>query len=167
MVLRAVVVTAALVVLYFLAPLDSASTTATVSLLAIGLLALSGLIAFHVRQILRSALPRLRAVEALVTSVALFLLLFASTYLVVSSISANSFSQQLNHTNALYFTVTVFSTVGFGDITAKTQTAQVLVTCQMVADLVIIGVAVKVLVGAAQRHRREVLASRTEGSQEE
>ena len=43
----------------------------------------------------------------------------------------------------------VFSTVGFGDITAKTEATRLVVTGQMIADLVIIGVAVKGRVRAA------------------
>jgi Ion channel len=57
-------------------------------------------------------------------------------------------------TAALYFTVTVFSTVGFGDITAKTEAARLAVTGQMIADLVIIGLAVRVIVGAVKQGRR-------------
>ena len=49
---------------------------------------------------------------------------------------------------ALYFTVTVFSTVGFGDITAKTDLARTLVTIQMLFNLVVIGLAAKVVFGA-------------------
>ena len=43
----------------------------------------------------------------------------------------------------------VFSTVGFGDITAKTEATRLVVTGQMIADLVIIGVAVPGRVRAA------------------
>ena len=60
----------------------------------------------------------------------------------------------LTHTDGLYFTVTVFSTVGFGDITAKTQAARLVVIGQMIADLVILGLAVKVIVGAVSRRRQ-------------
>ena len=35
--------------------------------------------------------------------------------------SRGSFTQPLDHTTALYFTVTVFATVGFGDIVAATD----------------------------------------------
>jgi DNA-binding CsgD family transcriptional regulator len=35
-----------------------------------------------------------------------------------------NFGGHLSHTDGLYFTATVFSTVGFGDITAKTGTAR-------------------------------------------
>jgi len=50
--------------------------------------------------------------------------------------------------------VTVFSTVGFGDITAKTETARLVVTGQMIADLVILGLAIKAIVGAVRRGRK-------------
>jgi heme/copper-type cytochrome/quinol oxidase subunit 2 len=51
-----------------------------VTMLVIGLVVFIGLVAFQVRSIIRSPFPGLRAVEALATSVPLFLLLFASTY---------------------------------------------------------------------------------------
>ncbi|SRR5208337_3698104 len=154
-VLRAVGSTAALVAIYYLLPLDHASTWVAVTILVIGLVVLIGLVAFQVRWILVSRFPGLRGVEALATSIPLFLVLFASTYVVMAAISASNFSEPLTRTDALYFTVTVFSTVGFGDITAKTEAARLVVTGQMIADLVVIGVAVKVIVGAVKRGRQQ------------
>ena len=84
-----------------------------------------------------------------------FLVLFASTYFLMERASAASFTQPLTRTDALYFTVTVFSTVGFGDITAKSETARVVVIVQMLADLVLLGAGVKVLLGAVQRGRAQ------------
>jgi voltage-gated potassium channel len=147
--------TAALVAIYYLLPLDHASTWVAVSILAIGLVVLIGLVAFQVRRILVSQFPVLRGVQALATSIPLFLLLFASTYVVMATISVGNFSEPLKRTDALYFTVTVFSTVGFGDITPKTEAARLVVTGQMIADLVVIGLAVKVIVGAVKRGRQE------------
>ncbi len=154
-VLRAVGSTAALVAIYYLLPLDRSSTWVAVTILAIGLVVLIGLVAFQVRWIVTSPFPGLRGVEALATSIPLFLLLFASTYVVMTAISASNFSEPLTRTDALYFTVTVFSTVGFGDITAKTEAARLVVTGQMIADLVTIGLAVKVIVGAVKRGRQQ------------
>lgn len=48
-------------------------------------------------------------------------------------------------------TVTVFSTVGFGDITAKTEAARLVVAGQIIADLITIGLAVRVIVGAVKQ----------------
>ncbi|MFI6448061.1 potassium channel family protein [Kitasatospora sp. NPDC050543] len=90
----------------------------------------------------------------LTTSVPLFLLLFASTYVVMATMSASNFDGQLTHTDGLYFTVTVLSTVGFGDITPKTGAARLVVTGQMLADLVILGLAIKIILGAVS-HRRQ------------
>jgi Ion channel len=113
------------------------------------------LVAFQVRSIVRSRFPALRAIEALATSVPLFLLLFASAYAVLSTISVRNFGQPLTHTDALYFTVTVFSTVGFGDITAKTEAARLVVTSQMIADLLIIGLGIRIILGAVTRSRQQ------------
>jgi Ion channel len=142
-----------LVVIYYLLPLDHSSRWLAITMLVIGLVALITLIAFQVRSIAASPYPGLRALESLATSVPLFVLLFASTYVVMATISAGSFSQPMTRTNALYFTVTVFATVGFGDITAKTGAARLLVTGQMIIDLIIIGLGARVIVGAVKRGR--------------
>jgi hypothetical protein len=152
-VLRAAGSAAALGVLYYLLPLDHSSAPVAVTLLLIGLAGYIALIAFHVRLIIRSQFPALRAMEALGTNIPLFLLLFASTYVVLATLSAANFGGHLSHTDGLYFTVTVFSTVGFGDITAKTETARLVVTGQMVADLIVFALAIKVIAGAVRRGR--------------
>ena len=149
--LRALGSTAALVAVYYLLPLDRSSIGVVIGILALGLLALVGLVAFQVRAIMRAAYPALRAVGALATSVPLFLLLFAGTYFVMGTISAGTFSQPMTRTDALYFTVTVFSTVGFGDITAVTEAARVLVTGQMIAGIAILGLGVRIIVDAVKR----------------
>ncbi len=153
--LRVAVSVAALVALYYLLPLDHSSMPAAVTILLIGLAAFIALVTFQVRSIIRSPFPALRATEALATSVPLFVLLFAATYVVLAALSPGSFGGHLTHTDGLYFTVTVFSTVGFGDITAKTETARLVVTGQMLADLIILGIAIKIIVGAVKRGRAD------------
>ena len=152
--LRAAGSTAVLVAIYYLLPLDHSAQWVAVMTLVIGLAALIGLVAFQVRAISASRFPGLRALEALAITIPLFLLLFASTYVVMAALSARSFSQPMNHTNALYFTVTVFATVGFGDITATASTARLVVTGQMIMDLIIIGLGARVILGAVSRGRQ-------------
>ena len=152
--LRAVGSTVVLVVIYYMLPLDHSARWAAVAMLVIGLAGLSALVTFQVRSIIVSPFPGLRALEALATSVPFFLLLFASTYVVIASVSASSFSQPMTRSNALYFTVTVFATVGFGDITATTQAARLVVTAQMIIDLIIIGLGARVILGAVTRGRQ-------------
>ena len=149
--LRALGSTVGLVAIYYLLPLDRTSIPLAVGMLAVGLLALAGLVAFQVRSILRATFPALRAVGALATSVPLFLLLFAGTYYVMGGISEANFSEPLTRTDALYFTVTVFATVGFGDIVATTEGARVVVMGQMVAGIVIIGLGARIIVDAVKR----------------
>jgi voltage-gated potassium channel len=149
--LRAVGSTAGLVALYYLIPLDPSSISVTVGQLTVGLLALVGLVVYQVRSIAKATYPALRAVGALATSVPLFLLLFAGTYYVLGAFSATNFSEPLTRTDALYFTVTVFATVGFGDIVATAQGARVVVMGQMIAGIVIIGLGARVIVDAVKR----------------
>ena len=153
-VLRVLVSIAVLVALYYWLPLDRSSTGVSVTILVIGLALLIGLIAWQVRLIIGNPHPGLRAVEALATTIPLFLVLFASTYFVMSRLVPHSFSFPLTRTDALYFTTTVFSTVGFGDITAKTQTARLLVTGQMITDLVFLGLGIRIITGAVTRGRQ-------------
>ena len=146
--------TAVLVTIYYLLPLDHSARWVAVTALLIGLAVLVGLVAFQVRAISGSRYPGLRALEALGVTIPLFVLLFSSTYLVLADLSAHSFSQPLNHTDALYFTVTVFATVGFGDITATTAAARLVVTGQMIIDLIILGLGARVILGAVSRGRQ-------------
>ncbi|HMI34656.1 MAG TPA: potassium channel family protein [Propionibacteriaceae bacterium] len=152
--LRAFGSTVALVAIYYLLPLDRTSISVAVVMLAFGLVALVGLVTFQVRSIIRATYPALRAVGALATSVPLFLLLFAGTYFVMGGISDANFSEPLTRTDALYFTVTVFATVGFGDIVATTQGARVVVMGQMIAGIVIIGLGARVIVDAVKRGQK-------------
>ena len=145
--------------IYYLLPFDRASTGAAVTMLAIGLVALIALVVLQVRAIMASPFPGLRAGEALATSLPLFLLLFAAAYVVMATNSASNFSQPMTHTNALYFTVTVFATVGFGDITAKTEAARLVVTGQMITDLIIVGLGVRIIVGAVKHGQQRRSAS--------
>ena len=150
-VLRGLLVTTVLVVLYYLLPLDRPLDTGTVVRLLIGLLIFIGLMVWQVRAIAGSRYPGLRAAEALGFIVPLYLLLFASTYFLMERASAANFTQPLTRTDALYFSVTVFTTVGFGDISAKSETARVVLIVQMLADLALLGAGARVLLGAVRR----------------
>ena len=118
--------------------------------LGAGIALFAAILAGQARQVVRAELPELRAVEALGVVIPLFLVAFAAGYLSLSNASAGTFTEQLDHTRALYFTITVFSTVGFGDITPKTDLARIIVSLQMLLDLVILGAVVRLLLNAAQ-----------------
>ena len=107
----------------------------------------------------RSPYPWLRAVEAVAISFPLLIFLFASTYYAMERANPASFNEALNRTDALYLTVTIFATVGFGDIVATSQLARIGVTIQMIADLLLIGVIARVLLGTARQRRAALEAA--------
>ena len=107
-VLRGVLTTTVLVVLYYVLPLDRPWDSDTAVRVLIGLLIFAGITVWQVRTIAGSRYPGLRAFEALGLILPLYLLVFASTYFVMERASAANFTQPLTLTDALYFSVTVF-----------------------------------------------------------
>ena len=142
--------TTGLLLTYYLLPLGDGAPRLRVATLFVALLIVGALLTWQVQTIRTAKYPRLRAIETTAFSLPLFLLLFATAYFATSSTSPASFSEGLDRTDALYFAVTVFATVGFGDITAVTQGARVLVTIQMIGDLLLIGVVAHVILGAVR-----------------
>jgi hypothetical protein len=162
-VLRALASTVVLVALYYLLPLNHVKNVAAT--LLVGLVILAAVTVWQLWVITKAAHPVIRAVEALAITIPLFLLLFASAYFVMARSSPANFStHSLTHTDALYFTVTVFSTVGFGDITAASQSARLVVTAQMVLDLLALGLVVRAFVEAVQRGRRQTAPAGDSGT---
>lgn len=164
--LRASATTVVLVAAYYLLPLEHLAGVALGVTLAAGLLVLTAVSAYQVRAIINARYPAIRAIEALAATAPLFLLLFAAIYFVMAQADLSNFNvHSLTRTDALYFTVTVFATVGFGDITATTQSARLIVTVQMILDLVVLGLGIRVFLGAVQRGRQQHTAQQgTESS---
>lgn len=163
--LRAFGTAAFMVAVYYVVPLEARSPAALGLALGIGLTLLSCMIAWQVRAIIGSEHPGIRATYALAATTPLFLLLFASAYVILSRNSSAAFSEPLNRSDSIYFTVTVFSTVGFGDITPRSESARLLVVVQMILDLVVLGLGVRLILSAVQRGRAAHAAA-AEGSEE-
>jgi voltage-gated potassium channel len=164
--LRSLVSAAVLVALYYVLPLQDLRGHPVWVSLSGGLVVLAVVVLLQVRAITTSRYPALRAVEALALTVPFFLVMFSSAYFVLAQDDAANFStHQLTRTDSLYFVLTVFATVGFGDITATSQTARVLVMVQMVLDLAILGLGVQAFRSAVQvgrKHSRPVAPSNPE-----
>jgi voltage-gated potassium channel len=152
--LRALATTTVLVTLYYVLPLDTKSDAWVVTQLVFGLVAVAGILAWQVRTIIGSEFPGMRALQTLFVAVPFYVLTFAATYFLIAGSDGGNFGASLSRTDALYFTVTVLSTVGFGDITPKSEMARVVVTVQMLANLILIGVGLRVLLGAARLGRQ-------------
>ncbi len=146
---RAVVTCTILLVLYYELPIEHRPHQSVFLRVAAAMAMVVAVIIYEVTVIVNHDHPMLRAAVAMATIIPLFLVLFAWIYLTLSHSDPGAFGQVLNRTSALYFTVTVFSTVGFGDITAKTDVARLVATVQMLADLAVIAVVVRLILGAA------------------
>jgi uncharacterized membrane protein YtjA (UPF0391 family) len=89
------------------------------------------------------------------------------TYFLMALDSPETFTAEpLTRVDALYLTVTVFSTVGFGDISAASQPARILVTIQMILNLIVLGAGVRLLTGAVKRGRESNAADTALGPEE-
>jgi voltage-gated potassium channel len=150
---RAFVSAVLMVAVYYVLPLDDRSGAYVVAGLLLALGVLGWVMVWQLRSVVRSRLPAVRAVQALSTAAALFLVLFAASYFILAENDASAFNEPLNRSDALYFTVTIFATVGFGDITAQSEFARLMVTGQMLLDLLIVGLGLQVLVEAVRRSR--------------
>lgn len=135
---------------FYVLPIGHESSVRAFVRLAADVALIAAVFAWQIRRIGRAELPELRAVEALGIVIIIFLVLFSSIYLSMSHEAFTTFTQPLDHARALYFTISVFSTVGFGDITPRTDPARLVVSAQMLLDLAIIGAVVRMLFNAAR-----------------
>jgi voltage-gated potassium channel len=152
--LRATLSATALVLLYYALPVGGRPGAGAV-VLTLGLGLFMVVTTWQIRVVLRADYPGLRTVEAVFTLLPLFLIVFATAYLLLEGAAPGAFNEPLSKTSALYFTVTVFTSVGFGDIVPRSGPARVLTTVQMLADLVVIGLLARVLIAAVQENRRQ------------
>ncbi len=135
---------------YFVLPIGHESGLRALVRLGVDIAVIGAILAWQIRRITVAELPELRAVEALGVVIAVFLVAFSAIYLSMSHEAASTFTQPLDHARSLYFTITIFSTVGFGDITPRTDAARLIVSAQMLLDLAIIGAVVRLLLNAAK-----------------
>jgi voltage-gated potassium channel len=150
--LRSLLAFAVVLGVYYLLPVgDGGGDVSTVIRLVLGVLLFGTILAWQIRQILRSAVPALQAVEALIVAIPTFIVVYASTYVGLESALPGSFSHTLDKSTALYFTVVTLGTVGYGDIAPVSTGARLAVSSQIMLDLVLIAVVVRLLTGAARR----------------
>jgi hypothetical protein len=154
--LRILVVTGTLVAVYVSAPLGQRPVGSIAFRLLLGIVALVLVLGWQIRSVQRSPNPTLRGVEILAVGVPLLVLTFATAYYATDQAGTDSFTESLTRLDAAYFSVTVLTTVGFGDIAPHSETARSLVMSQMLVDLAFFGLVFKVLVGAVRRRRDEM-----------
>ena len=166
MLIRVTISVTILFAAYYLVPTKGTGEDSDLPWLILDLVIFGVVVAIQVPAIIKAKYPKLRAIEALAVTVPLFLLIFSRVYLSNSLTDPAVFTLPLDNTTALYFTVTVFATVGFGDIVAQTNGMRLLVTLQMLLDLVVLGLVIRLLTSAAQRgvQRRNELRGDADGT---
>ena len=149
---------------YLLVPIDHGSpvTSAVVWAALLALVLLIGAFVHQTRRITRSRYPLLAGAESLIIVLSIFVIGFAFVYLSMSSSAPDTFSEPLNRTGALYFAITVLSTVGFGDITPKSDPSRWLVSAQMLIDIGFLAGALRLIFGIARRADRRQQSTSTE-----
>jgi voltage-gated potassium channel len=148
--IRILVSVVLLFALYGALPAADRTGAGTLLRLFVGLIIFGAVLGWQVLKIMGAEHPELRAAEALAIAVPIVVIVFAFTYLSMSHVQPGSFSEPLNHVRAVYFVITVISTVGFGDITPKTDSAMIVVSFQIMLDLVLLVGIVRAVFFAAQ-----------------
>ena len=143
--LRCTVVVLAIGLLYAWLPLEDEHRWVSALVGALAVLGFVPLTGRRVRSVLVSERPVFEAVEALSDLLALLIFGFSAVYITINR-NGDQFLGLSNRVDAVYFTVTTLSTVGFGDIVALGQTARIAVTIQILFDLTFVVVAGRVLV---------------------
>jgi len=164
-VLRATLSTGVLLAVYFLVPIghrhqhNLARDIGVMARLGVAVAIFIAVLIFEIRGIAKARHPMLRAGVAMAIVIPLFLIFFAWIYLNMSNSDTATFNGPMSHMTALYFTVTVFATVGFGDITPHTDLARLVTTVQMMADLAVLAIVVRLIFGVASRSVEERAAA--------
>jgi voltage-gated potassium channel len=148
--LRILAMTAGLLVLYAFVPVPGTSGAGAFVGMVIGLAVFLSLVGWQLRTIVRADHPLIRAVEVVAMALPLLAVVFAFTYLSISRADSASFSESLNRVDAMYYTVSTISTVGFGDIAAESDVARALVTLQMLFDLALLAGLVRLVILATR-----------------
>jgi voltage-gated potassium channel len=124
---------------------------------ALGAIAAQGLLVpFTVRRahhLSTSPQPFVDAAVAVTTIVTVLIFGFAAVFMVLSD-DPGQVDGLETKIDAVYFTVTTVATVGTGDIHAEGQLARFVATIQILVNLTVLGIAVRLLTTVAQKRRQ-------------
>jgi voltage-gated potassium channel len=125
---------------------------------AVSLLAIAASIPFLVRRarlVRVSHTPALDALRVIAVFGSVLIVAFASLHYAVATHVADQYTGIATKLDSVYYTVTMLSTVGFGDITADGQLARLLATLNILFNLIALGIGIRLVTHAAQTRVHE------------
>jgi hypothetical protein len=122
-------------------PADAIVLRAVTALAALAILALG--IVSQVRLTMQHGLDR--RVDGLVVSLVIVVLAFALGFYLLNAQDPEQLDGLSTRVDALYFTMSTLTTVGFGDVHATGQAARIMVIIQMAFNLIFVATAAAVL----------------------
>jgi voltage-gated potassium channel len=142
---------AGIALLYFVLPMSGKGWVLSALAGPAAVAALVPLAVKHTRRILASDHPIADILRAIAVVLAVMIFGFAATYYAIEINAPDQIDGLQTKTDAVYFTVTTLTTVGFGDIHAAGQTARSVVTFNMISNLVLVAMVLRLFGWAGQR----------------
>lgn len=143
---------ALIIALYAVIPVPASDESPVMMIIVLTVLAAIYIVAtmWAAMHISRAKRPVLSGTMILSVMLTTLIILFALSYLTLSITDPTNFNVPLDKISALYFTMTILATVGFGDIHATSHAAMIAVMIQMVAGLTLFTVVARILVSAVR-----------------
>lgn len=141
---------ALLTLAYYVVPFRIDGEPLTIGRLVVSasaLAALAWLLRLAGRRSTRTLPVRYQRIQWLLTALYALVLGFALLYAALEAFSPDQFVGLDDRTDALYFSVTLVATVGFGDIHPAATAAQLVATAHMLFNLIYLGTALRLLTG--------------------
>ena len=117
-----------------------------------GLAGATALVGWQVRAYRQAAASGAARLRGLLIAVYVAMLCFATMYYMLATAHPGQIAGLRTRTDALYFTLSILSTVGFGDVHAAGQAARAMVSLQIGFDVLVVSLAVAATKAIGGRH---------------
>lgn len=143
--IRAVLLLGSVTALFLLLPVSGLNMQRTLLVTVVFLVGVAGAAALIVWQVMnyrRASLSGRARAQGLLVALYVAVLFFALTYYVLATAYPQEIAGLSTRLDALYFSLTIVSTVGFGDIYGAGQAARAIVSLQIAFNFLFVSLAV-------------------------
>jgi voltage-gated potassium channel len=154
-----------MLIIFYSVPVSTQESAGRAAIsVVITLLGIAALAWAIVAQLKRQLHSRSEDVHTLVMLLALVAMVFALGFFVLEEHSPGQLRGLSTRTDALYFTMSTLTTVGYGDVHAEGQLARGLVILQLIFNAVFVGALVSTVVGAVRSRAPHLTGGRDDGA---